>query len=63
VNELDPDPGAGKLGGANLAVMPDGKVLQAMATAELNPPLTVTFTWTPELAPCTRLMEGADVVN
>lgn len=46
-----------------MAVRPDGKVLHEMATAELNPPFTATFTWTAELAPCTRLMEGADVVN
>jgi hypothetical protein len=43
VNVLAPDPGAAMLAGAKLDVSPTGKPLVESATAELNPPLTVTL--------------------
>jgi hypothetical protein len=63
VKVLEPDPGAAKLAGAKLAVRPAGNMVHESATAELNPPLTVTFTWTAELAPGASVTAGAEALN
>jgi len=63
VSVLDPDPGAGKLAGAKLAVTPDGRPFTESVTAEPNPAGVVTATVTGTFPARTRLTVEVVAVN
>ena len=43
LSTLEPEPGAGRVAGVNLAETPMGNPVTENATAALKPPVTVTF--------------------
>ena len=57
---LEPEPGAGRLAGIQVAVNPNGSPLTANVTGELKPLVTVTVRVTDVLAPCATVMLEAE---
>ena len=63
VNTLDPDPGAGRLAGARVAVTPAGAPVTASVTALEKPPAVAIDTVDVPLAPCGSVNAAADIVT